>query len=413
MTWLPWIIISLLAAALLWVTLRHKLLRDRLAEYSAAIRRAAEGTAPVSALPADVAGIESLSNAISALNAAFDFQLSNLASEHARLAAVLEQMTDGVLIADPAGRIQLANPAAERLSGRPPAGRSVPEVLRHHQLIQAWQRTQESGEMHVESVELPTSRQFVQLVVVPDRYTRGGSLLLLQDLTRLRRLETMRRDFVSNLSHELRTPLASLSALTQTLREGALEDPPAARRFLDQMGVEVDALSQMVSGLLQLSRIESGELALDMKPLKAADVLASAASRMGLQAERAGLALRVDCASDLPRIRADLSRLEQVLVNLIHNAVKFTRPGGEIVLSAEGVEGAILFSVRDTGVGIAADDLPRIFERFYKSDRSRAGGGTGLGLSIARHLVELHGGIIRAESRQGEGSTFLFTIPLA
>lgn len=413
MNWLFWTAILVLAAALLWLARQHMEMRRAVEEYARAIRRAAAGTAAVSALPRDVPGLEALSNAVAALNSAFDFQVSTLESEHARLAAVLEQMTDGVLIADPEGRVEFANPAAERLTGRQPGGRSIPEVLRHHQLIEAWRRSQESGELEVDSAFLPASQQYVQLVVLPDRYTQGGSLLLLQDLTRLRRLETIRSDFVSNLSHELRTPIASLRALTETLQEGALEDPPAARRFLEQMIVEVDALNEMVSQLLQLSRIESGQLVLDMRPLTALDLLAAAAGRMQMQAERGGLRLEVESPGNLPRVRGDLSRLEQVLVNLMHNAVKFTPPGGSIRLSAEQAEGAVRFCVRDSGVGIPAEDQTRIFERFYKSDRSRSSGGTGLGLSIAKHLVEAHGGRIWAESREGQGSSFYFTVPLA
>jgi two-component system phosphate regulon sensor histidine kinase PhoR len=200
--------------------------------------------------------------------------------------------------------------------------------------------------------------------------------------------------------------------LTETLQDGALDDPPAARRFLEQISVEVDALTQMVSELLELSRIEAGQVALNLKPVSAFELLSSASERMSLQAERAGLVLRVDCAPNLPKVRADVARLEQVLVNLIHNAVKFTHPGGEVILLAEPTDGAVCFVVRDTGVGISADDLSRIFERFYKSDRSRSGGGTGLGLSIARHIIEAHGGRIWAESREGQGSSFFFTVPL-
>lgn len=406
-----WLAILLVGAVLAWSVVRHWRLERRLEEYATDLRRAAGGTAPLSGLPSDVRGLESVSNAVAALNAAFEFQLSTLDSEKARLAAVLEQMTDSVLIADPEGRVQFANPAAERLSRGVAIGRSISEVLRHHQLIQAWQRSQETGELQVESAELPATRQFVQVIVIPDQYARGGSIVLVQDLTRLRRLETVRRDFISNLSHELRTPLASLKALAETLQDVALEDPPAARRFLDQMTIEVDSLTHMAAELLELSRIESGELALVRKPVNPFDLLSSAASRMQIQVQRAGLTLQVSCPLDLPWVRVDSTRMEQVLVNLIHNAVKFTLPGGEVVLLAEKIGGGIRFAVRDTGVGIPLDDLPRIFERFYKSDRSRSGGGTGLGLSIARHLVESHGGRIWAESLEGQGSTFFFMIP--
>jgi len=167
----------------------------------------------------------------------------------------------------------------------------------------------------------------------------------------------------------------------------------------------------MATELLELSRIESGQVPLELKMASPAQLISSAADRMKMQAERAGLNLTTDCADDLPEIRADLPRLQQVLVNLIHNSVKFTPAGGGITLSAKMDGKSIRFSVRDTGQGIPAEDLPRIFERFYRVDRSRTGGGTGLGLSIARHIVEAHGGSIRAESREGEGSTFYFDIP--
>ena len=321
-------------------------------------------------------------------------------------------MTDGVLIADSQGLIQFANPAAGKLfQTSDPLNRSIAEVVRNHQLVEAWRRCQQTRQMQSESVELPTRHQYLQLVVVPDQHA-GGSLLLVQDLTRLRRLETVRRDFVSNLSHELRTPLASLKALTETLQDGALDDPPAAHRFIAQIQVEVDALSQMVTELLELSKIESGRFALDLAPVAACELLDSASKRMQLQAGRARLSLRVECADDLPKVKIDSQRLEQVLVNLIHNAVKFTHAGGEVVLSAVTDDDFVRFAVRDTGVGIPDDDVPRIFERFYRVDKSRAGSGTGLGLSIAKHIVEAHGGKIWAESEEGRGSTFFFSIPV-
>jgi two-component system phosphate regulon sensor histidine kinase PhoR len=388
----------------IWIGWLYIHLRRQLGNYVRMLRQALPAIPPM-----EVEGLEELASAVQSLVAAFNSQVTSLKDESARLAAVLDQMTDGVLMVDPEGRIQFANPAAERLFGEKPLGHSVTETLRHYQLIEAWQRGRDTGQLQTESVEIPARRQFLQLVVIPDRHTPGGGLLLVQDLTRLRRLETVRRDFIGNLSHELRTPLASLKALTETLHDGALEDPPAARRFIDQIQVEVDALSQMVKELLELSNIESGRLSLELRTIAASDLLSSAAERMRLQAERAGLSLQVECQEDLPRIRVDAARLEQVLVNLIHNAVKFSRPGGEIVLSAEPDDHGVCIAVRDTGVGIPADDLPRIFERFYKSDRSRSGGGTGLGLSIARHVIEAHQGKIWVESVEGQGSTFYFT----
>jgi len=414
------VLLVIVSLALVWMSWRYLSLRRSADAYTQALIRAAKADTPVPDLPTDIENLEALSSAAHALVLVFDQQLTASEAERLRLAAILDQMTDGVLIADADGRIQLANPAAEKLLGEGAGlpGRSVVQALRQHQLAEAWRKCQQLGELQIETVELPTTRKFIQIVAIPDRQT-GGSLLMVQDLTRIRRLETVRRDFISNVSHELRTPLASLKALTETLQEGALEDPPAARRFLGRIQTEVDALTQMATELLELSRIESGQVPLELKPVSPSRLVHATAERMKMQAERAGLTLRVDCAPDLPNIRADLPRLEQVLVNLIHNAVKFTRPGGEVTLTASispkraGEADSICFLVHDTGAGIPVDDLPRIFERFYKIDRARSGGGTGLGLSISRHLVEAHGGRIWAESVEGHGSTFFFTIPLA
>jgi two-component system phosphate regulon sensor histidine kinase PhoR len=398
-------------ALLVWVSWRYLSFKRKLERYTYALRNAAEESTSVLTLPANVDDLEYLSNAVKALVTSLNAQLSNVDSSRARLAAVLDQMTDAVLIASAEGRIQFANPAAEKLFGKGLVERSVTETLRNYQLIQAWQRCQELDKIQIETAEIAGRRQFLQLIVMPDQHAPGGSLLVLQDLTRIRKLETIRRDFISNISHELRTPLASLKALTETLQDGALADPEAAPRFIGRIATEVDALTQMAQELLDLSRIESGQVELERKLVAPERLLASAAERMRLQAERAGLSLNVECPPDLPQVHADGPRIEQVLVNLIHNAVKFTPPGGDVVLLAEAGEGLVRFAVRDSGVGIPSDDVPRIFERFYRVDKSRAGGGTGLGLSISRHLVESHGGQIWVESREGEGSTFYFTLP--
>jgi two-component system phosphate regulon sensor histidine kinase PhoR len=240
-------------------------------------------------------------------------------------------------------------------------------------------------------------------------------LVILQDLTRIRRLETVRRDFISNISHELRTPLASLKALVETLHDSALEDPPAARRFLDRADQEVDALSQIVQELLELARIESGKVPLRLAPAAVEEIVRPPVERLRHQADRNQLQLTVDLAAELPPVLADAGRAQQVVTNLVHNAIKFTPAGGQIVVQADRDldRGMLTISVRDTGVGFPAAEAERIFERFYKGDRARSGGGTGLGLAIARHLVLAHGGRIWARSKEGKGSTFYFSLPLA
>jgi two-component system phosphate regulon sensor histidine kinase PhoR len=256
--------------------------------------------------------------------------------------------------------------------------------------------------------------KYLQVVGIPlgDRLP-GRSMLLFQDLTKTHQLERVRRDFISNISHELRTPMASLKAISETLLDGALDDPMLSRKFVLRMDSEVDNLTMMVNELLELSRIEAGRMNLEFQRVQPCRLLSKAVERMALQAERAGLGLSLNCPGDLPPIFADQDRLAQVLINLIHNAIKFTPTSGSIDLSAWVHDQDVIFRVRDTGVGVSPKDQKRIFERFYKADRSRTGGGTGLGLSICRHMVEAHSGEIWVESVEGEGSSFFFRIPIA
>ena len=387
-----------------WFAWRYYDLRKRINQYAQAIRNQNN-------FSRNIRDLESLESVVNSLQSIFNIERANLNAENARLATVLEQLTDGVLIADADGRVQFANPAARKLFDvQNPIQQTIAQVIRNFQLIEAWRRCQQTRLIQIETVELPTKKQFLQLTVIPDKY-ESGSLLLAQDLTRVHRLETVRRDFISNVSHELRTPLASLKALTETLQNGALSDAEAGPRFLDRIHTEVDALTQMTQELLDLSRIESGQVELNFAPITPKNLIYSAAERMNAQAERANLKITVHCDDSISTLRADHARLEQVLVNLIHNAVKFTKSGGEISLFAESIDNGIRFAVKDTGIGIPSESLNRIFERFYRVDSSRTGSGTGLGLSIAKHIVEAHKGKIWAESELGKGSTFYFSIP--
>jgi two-component system phosphate regulon sensor histidine kinase PhoR len=222
----------------------------------------------------------------------------------------------------------------------------------------------------------------------------------------------MRREFIGNISHELRTPLASIKALAESLQDGAIEDPELSRDFLSKMNAEIDKLTQMIQELGELSRIESGEAPLRRESMELAEIIKQAVERLRAQSDRAGLSIVLNIPDKLPQFCIDRERIEQVLINLIHNAIKFTTPGGSVTISARQEGQDVVVSVSDTGVGIPADDLPRIFERFYKSDKSRSGGGTGLGLAIAKHIIEAHGGRIWAESVEGKGYTLHFTLPL-
>lgn len=349
-------------------------------------------------------------------------QIEAMDAQRSMLTTVLAHMADGVIIGDPSGRVRLINPAAARLLGvdqQDAVGERFVSLVRDHQITGIWRRCRNCNEELSETVDMGTRRPFLRVVATPLSDTAEGEcLVLLQDLTEMRRLETVRRDFVSNISHELRTPLAGLRAVVDTLRDGALEDPPAARRFLDRIDTEVDALTQMVQELLELSRIESGQVPLRLAPAAVADLVIPPIDRLQPQAERGGLTVTVDLptAGDepgLPAVMADAERVREVVTNLVHNAIKFTPPGGRVTVSARQADREVIVSVQDTGTGITAADLPRIFERFYKADRARSGGGTGLGLSIARHIVQSHGGRIWAESVEGRGSAFHFSLPVA
>lgn len=381
-------------------------------------RRLSEGDLGARLLPTTRDEIGQLTRAFNQMADQLQEKMTALAEERRRLAVVLDHMADGVLITDSSGRVQLINPAAIRIFHTTEAaamGRSCAQVLRHHRLIELWRACCEQGKgEQVETVELERQGLFLRVIVTPlQQASQGGCLIVVQDLTQMRRLETVRRDFISNISHELRTPLASLKALVETLRDGALDDPPAARRFLSRIEAEVDALAQMVQELLELSRIESGQAPLRLVPTSIAEVILPPVERLRPQAERAGLSIQVELPSELPPVLADAERVQQVVTNLVHNAIKFTPPGGQVSISAATSGDEVVIAVRDTGVGIPAEDLPRIFERFYKADRARASGGTGLGLAIAKHIVQGHGGRIWAESVEGQGSTFYFTLSAA
>ena len=338
-----------------------------------------------------------------------------LTNERDRMATILSNIDDAILMVDGDSKITTMNRAAEnifQISEKKALGHTFIEIVRDHELNELLQHCRSTGKQQTGAVEIKLKKQFLSAIATP-LPGDGGCLVHIQDLTELRRLEIIRQDFISNISHELRTPIASVKALAETLNEGAIEDPSVAKDFLSRINVEVDKLAQMVQELGELSRIESGEAPLQKKPVNIAGAIEHAVDRLRAQADRAGLNFDFVIPSTLPKVMADEARVEQVLVNIIHNAIKFTPSGGRISISANARDNDIIISVKDTGVGIPADDLPRIFERFYKADKSRSGGGTGLGLAIAKHIVEAHGGRIWAESTEGRGSTFNFTLPLA
>lgn len=339
-----------------------------------------------------------------------------IAAGEIRLQGLLSNLSSGVVLVNMDGEVLIANDALQAIFALSPNERqagSLPQLIRHYQFVDLWRTAVQAASRQSLTAEVPQSKKQVRATVFPRVDPDGNSLLLFEDITELRRLETIRRDFVSNVSHELRTPLTSIKALTESLRSGALEEPETARRFLGHIETEVDALSELVAELLELARMESQQVPLQRAPSDPCAILQSGTERLRAQAERAGVELATDCQPGLPSILAEAPRLEQVLVNLVHNAIKFTPRGGHVLVAAKRIQNAVEFSVSDTGVGIDRDDLERIFERFYKTDPARNKSGTGLGLAIAKHMVEAHNGHIGVESKQGAGSRFYFTIPNA
>ncbi len=409
-------LVAVILAGLLAVWISNRTTRP-LRDLILAANQMAAGKLDSRLIPSTRDEIGQLTQTFNEMASQLSVEIDDLKAERSRIAAVLSVMSDGVIIIDSLNRIQLINPAAQQMfdtASHQASGKSLFEVARHHQVEETLQKCRETGESHSAYLEIGSHRLYLQVTATPLGAAQPeNTLLLFQNLTRIRRLETVRQDFISNISHELRTPLAAIKVLAETLVETGLDDPPAALKFLNRMQTQVDALTQMVEELLELSRIESGRVPIKQVPISPCQLIDQAVDRLSTQAERAFVTIEVDCSAELSQIMADPVRLVQVLINLLHNAIKFTPSGGKIVLSAQLHKKNILFSVQDYGVGIPVGDISRIFERFYKTDRARSGGGTGLGLAISRHLVEAHGGTIWAESREGEGSTFFFSIPLA
>lgn len=328
--------------------------------------------------------------------------------------AALRHLTDGVILLDAQMNVIQLNPAAEAIlaiHAQDVIDKSFTLAARDHELVACLREAQSSGQETARVVEQIGARRFLRIIATPIRSTDATTyLVVLQDLTQIRRLETVRRDFISNISHELRTPLAGLQALVETLQSGALEDRNAATLFLARIGDEVERLNRLVDELLELAALESSRAPLECTRVDLAALVQRAVERLQPQADRAGVRLAV-APSEILHVNAAAARIEQVLLNLIHNAIKFTPAGGSIECRVHTDERDVIISVHDTGIGIAPQDLPRIFERFYKVDRGRASGGTGLGLAIAKHIVELHGGKIWAESMEGSGTDVFFTLP--
>ncbi len=373
-------------------------------------------------LPLERTGDEltELTRALNETAARLDQTIRSLTDERNRSSAILRSMVEGVAVISADERILFSNQAFSQVLGLDAAaceGRRPVEVIRQSELLAAIQKVLAGREtVHSEVVMGTVRPRSFALTATPIQADgTTGAVLVLHDISELRRLERVRRDFVANVSHEFKTPLTAIQGFAETLLAGALDDLENRRRFVEIIGDHARRLARLTDDLLKLSLIEAGKLELEFQPVAVGELIRTCVETTRLRAEQKQQSLQVECPADLPSARGDVRRLQEALQNLLDNAVQYTPPGGRITVQARASEGAVVITVSDTGIGIPQADQARIFERFYRVDvaRSREVGGTGLGLSIARHIVEAHGGRIWVESTVGQGSDFHFSLPVA
>jgi two-component system phosphate regulon sensor histidine kinase PhoR len=295
-----------------------------------------------------------------------------------------------------------------------PLGSRLAELIHDFEIIELASRAFDKGEQYQSEVELVENRMYLSVTATPlSPQMENGILITVHDLTGIKQTETSRKQFVSNVSHELRSPIASVKAMVEVLEDGAINENDVAVDFLQRISRDLERMTTLVDDLLELSRIESGQESFNIESLELRPVVSEAISLVRDQ-NRAGISFDVTLLNETTNVdvMAEKGRLIQVLVNLLQNALKFTRPVGEIKISNNQVDEFVEIHVSDTGSGISEDHAPYVFERFYKVDKSRSDQGTGLGLAIVKHLVQAHGGDVGLNSVEGEGSTFTFTLPM-
>lgn len=361
--------------------------------------------------------LSALADAFNRMSLRLDESFAENRRARMRWASAFASLSDGLLLVNSREEVTALNPAGAKLLDADlewAVGKSFVLVVRDHELISLLREALRRQETRRSVIEFTRGDRIIEATAGPVAgFNEAYAVVLLRDVTELRRLETVRREFVANVSHELRTPIASIKAMVETLEAGAIEDRELTFDFLNRMVAESDRLAALVDDLLDLGRLESGRVNLHLEPLDPADLLTRAAERLRPQTERARVSLSTDLAIGLPRVLADRARIEQVILNLVHNAIKFTPAGGSITVTAEPRGNELVVAVKDTGAGIAPADQNRLFERFYKVDRSRRSEGTGLGLAITKHIVQAHEGAIWVESEPGKGATFYFSLPFA
>ena len=415
--WLASFIIMLVAGSASLLVSRD--LSDRVERLKEFSRRVAEGD--FRPLPADGSGdaFEALGASLNQTATRMDRTIHTLTEERNLSSAILGSMVEGVAVVSGAERLVFANQSFADILGLDVptrSGSALVEVVRQTEMIEAVRQVL-GGEPRVESeIVTGTLRQhfFAATVAAVRAGDTSGAVVVLHDITELRKLERVRRDFVANVSHEFKTPLTAIQGFAETLLGGAIDDPQNRERFLGIILEHSRRLARLTDDLLKLSQMDADRLELEIRRVSVPELIESCLETAQHRAAEKGIAISVKPLDNLPDIAGDRRRLAEVLQNLLDNARQYTLAGGKIALSAEVRDADVIFTVADTGIGIPKADQSRIFERFYRVDaaRSREAGGTGLGLAIAKHLVEVHGGRIWVDSEIGQGSEFHFSIPV-
>lgn len=347
-------------------------------------------------------------------------QIEDVTHEKSKLEGVLAHMDSGVMVVDRAGRIQVVNQVTEAMlkhAGKKLLGQWHWEVGRSYGLSTVIDEVLERGESKRAEITLTTPVETtVELYAAPIKGKNDsivGAVVVLHDVSKWRRVEQMRTEFVANVSHELRTPITAVRGFAETLLDGAMEDPDMRRQFIKIIYEESDRLTRLVTDLLDLSKIESGHSVLQFDRCDMNELVQKTADKLSNEASQHGVQLETHVPERTVWAEVARDRVSQVLINLVGNAIAYTPEGGRIDVFLEDAKDKIVVRVRDTGIGIPREDLPRLFERFYRVDKARArrSGGTGLGLAIVKHIVEAHGGFVHVDSTLGKGSTFSFILP--
>lgn len=358
--------------------------------------------------------LEELAKSFNYLAEQLEQSLHTIYQEKEQTESILANMAEAVLTIDSSGQILSANPAARKVFNLPGLNVNYKRHLEPPELLSLVSQSLEERKVLTGEVRMPKEKYYLAHLTPMASHDEEILLVVMQDISAHWQLEAMRRQFVANVSHELRTPLTSIQGFVEAILDGVVTDSDSARHYLEIVLDETKRLGRLVTDLLDLSRLESGELPLKLEPLSLNPLLEEITKTIGPVASAEEIKLQLELDPSLPRVLADRDRIGEVVLNLIHNALRFTPGGGTVTITTGTVADGVEVSVKDNGPGISPEEISRIFERFYKSDqaRTRGIGGTGLGLAIVKQIVEAHGGKVRAESIPGQGATFHFTLPI-